>query len=51
MFGGLTINMELLKTDILQLVLVLLYRLDDYSREKIKKETDVHEDYTNYVDI
>lgn len=49
MLGGLTINMEqllktakisFLKKDILHLVLVLLYRLDDYSRVNIKKETD-----------
>lgn len=39
--GGLTTNMEqLLKTDILYLVLVLLFKLDDYSRVNIKKETD-----------
>lgn len=31
---------QLLKTDILYLVLVLLFKLDDYSRVNIKKETD-----------
>lgn len=36
MLGGLIINMEqLLKTDILHLVLVLLYRLDDYTGSMI----------------